>query len=184
MVLIVYLLLWGQYVPFERALTPRQERARRESAVARTGAVARELVEKYGEDAVKTLAALTPETGQRLAKFHIDGGVDRMSRPRDFLAACRLGDDVCAFGIANAKALQEDSDALAAFAAEPEVFALRLRSLADGAAQARSRRLNAAPIERFPKDARDLAIVAAGLGLAVWLLSRWKQKRTWLLTRR
>lgn len=146
--LLVPALGFGQgfnpYAPAPKPSDPRARRAAREHAVAQVPE-ARAFVEAYGEDAVAVLFATTRPVGKKLAAFHGSGDLDKLPRPADLLrviASPNAGDDVAVWAMDHAQELR-DVDHFQAYLAEPMDYALALRSLAAGAAEFRSRRLQA-----------------------------------------
>jgi hypothetical protein len=123
---------------------PRTRRANREKAVAMTGPIAREFVETYGDEAVAAIFACSKAVAVKLAEFHASGELGKLPRPLDLLRAIanpRLSDDVANWAILHAGELH-DTDSFDAYLASPLEYALGLKQLKAGAAEARAKRLN------------------------------------------
>jgi hypothetical protein len=171
------------YRPVEHT-DPRLQRAQREQAVAAVGPVARDLVEMHGADGVLALFACSQPVAVRLAQFHQSGELAKLPRPRDLLrviAQPRHGDDVALWAIDHAGELA-DTDSFDAYLINPLEYALGLKPLAEGAAQARARRLHqaSAPTEFLSREMSSDAklAIALGLGLLIILaLVLWKRKQ-------
>jgi hypothetical protein len=126
---------------------PRTRRANREKAVAMTGPIAREFVETYGDEAVAAIFASSKAVAVKLAEFHASGELGKLPRPVDFLrviANPRLPDDAANWAILHADELH-DTDSFNAYLANPLEYALGLKQLKAGAAEARAKRLNLTP---------------------------------------
>ena len=130
--------------PYGSGADPRVRRAYREQAVAKVGPIARDFVETQGDEAVAAIFACSRPVAVRLAEFHASGEMGKLLRPRDLLrviAQPRHGDDVALWAIAHAGELA-DTDSFDAYLLSPLDYALGLKQLATGAADARARRLN------------------------------------------
>ncbi|HVS39336.1 MAG TPA: hypothetical protein VMS17_27510 [Gemmataceae bacterium] len=171
------------------AADPRARRAWREQAVARAGPAARDFVEAMGDDAVAAVFACSPPAAAKLAEFYASGGLGRLPRPADLLRAVAqpgAGDDVCLWAMQHAGEL-EDADAFEAYVESPLEYALGLKPLAAGAAEARARRLNpvaaappAAPaaLALPPVSTNELILLGCGvlILIALWVYRR-RQKQ-------
>jgi len=124
-------------------LDPRARRAEREACIARTGDVARPLVESYGDAAVTALNACSPDVGKKLAASHKEGTLDKLPSPSISSRPSqeRTRDEVAIWALHNAEALG-DPDAFQAFLLEPLEYVMELKTLSTGAAEARARRLS------------------------------------------
>jgi len=178
--------LFGQFIPngsfdlYAPNLDPRVRRAWREKAVAKVGPNARDFVEKQGDDAVAAIFACSRPVAVQLVEFYSSGELGKLPLPRGLLAVIadpRHGDDVALWAIYHARELS-DTDSFDAYLRSPLDYALGLKKLATGVAEARARRLNqaattAATWEVPLSDDEKLGIVGvAGLVIAGFLLWR------------
>jgi LPXTG-motif cell wall-anchored protein len=108
----------------------------------------------------------------------------KLARPRDLLciiAQPRHGDDVAVWAMQHARELQ-DTDSFDAFLVSPLEYALGLKQLTTGAAEAKTRRLNRNALAKRPTltslsaDQKQVIFGIAGflllVGLALWLRKR------------
>jgi hypothetical protein len=169
---------------FAQGSDPRVRRAYREKAVAIVGADAREFVETEGDEAVAAIFACSRRMAVKLAEFYTSGEMDKLPRPRDLLRVIALphhGDDVARWAIQHASELS-DTDCFDAYLASPLDYALGLKDLETGAAEARARRLSQAamtkPATTLSPENERLAIMV-GLGLiAIVGIAIWKRKQS------
>jgi hypothetical protein len=182
--------LFGQVNPFgnrsnyETSTDPRARRAYRERAVATVGPVAREFVETQGDEAVAAIFACSRPVAVKLAEFYACGDLGKLPRPRDLLRVIAQpghGNDVALWAIQHAGELT-DTDAFDAYLLTPLDYALGLKDLAAGAAEARARRLSQAAMATAPAAAplsagEKLAFagVVGSLVIGGYLLWRRKQ---------
>ncbi len=191
----------AQYDPYRPANAqpdPRVRRALRERAVAYAGSNSREFVEKYGDDAVAAIFACTQAGAMKLVEFNRSGDLAKLPRPSDLLKLIAIpgnGDDVLLWAINHAKELG-DVDNFDAFLLTPLEYAYALKTLDQGAAECRARRLAAqaavtpaqpqqsqpqqqpqSGISQIPLDNRTLAWVGGGL-LIVVLIVWWKKRQS------
>jgi LPXTG-motif cell wall-anchored protein len=168
--------------PYAPGIDPRVRRAWREKAVA-AFPNAREFVETHGEEAASAILACSRPVAVKLVEFYSSGEMGKLPQPRALLAVIarpRHGDDVALFAIHHVGELS-DSDSFTAYLSRPLEYALGLKPLAAGAAEARARRLTPAAIKTPPSAGlsanEKLAIVgAAGLAIAGFLI--WRRKRS------
>jgi hypothetical protein len=162
---------------------PRIRRAHREQAVAAVGPGARDFVETQGDEAVAAIFACSKPVAVKLAEFHACGELGKLPRPRDLLrviAQPRHGDDVAVWAICHARELA-DTDSFDAFLFNPLEYALGLKQLATGAAEARARRLNQAAMTT-PQPVDERLVIGGGLCLlvvVVLVLFRRRQASAW-----
>lgn len=173
----------GQLNPYApQQPDPRIRRAWREQAVAWAGGKARELVEKEGDDGVRAILYCSPSGARKLTEWYASGGLSKLPYPQWLLQAIGQpghGDDVVLWAIEHAGELA-DPFALEAYCASPLDYALNLRSLEQGAAEVRARRLATqaavAPQSwQVTLDGQKLLVLggaAAGVGLLVWMKRR------------
>ena len=163
--------------PYELSADQRVRRAYREQAVAMVGPNARDFVERQGDMAVAAMFACSRPVAVKLAEFHASGELGRLPRPRELLyiiAQPRNGDDVALFAIHHARELN-DLDSFDACLLSPLDYAMGLKALETGAAEARARRLNQAATTTpwlSPGDAKMAIFVSVGtlvvIGLVLW----------------
>jgi hypothetical protein len=170
--------LFGQFNPYGPNpygpnADPRLRRAHREQAVANVGPKARDFVEAQGDEAVAAIFACSRPVALKLAEFHSSGELGKLPRPRDLLyviAQPGHGDDVALWAIGHARELS-DVDSFDAYVISPLDYALGLKALATGAAEARARRLNQAAMTTRPWAALSpddkRVIVIGGVGVLV-----------------
>jgi hypothetical protein len=169
----------GRNDPYAAHPDPRVRRAHRERAVAAVGPVARDLVETHGDEAVAALFACPKPVAVRLAEWHAASELGKLPRPRDLLRVIAMpqhGGDVALWAMQHAGELT-DVDSFDAYLFNPLEYALGLKPLAAGAAEARARRLSqaaaATPAAAPPWTHQQLALAGGGLllvvGLLVWL---------------
>jgi hypothetical protein len=130
--------------PYGWGLDPRVRRANREMAVAIVGPGARDFVETQGDEAVAAIFACSKPVAVKLAQFHASGELGKLIRPRDLLRVIAQpghGNDVALWAIHHAGELT-DTDCFDAYLMSPLEYALGLKPLEAGAAEARARRLN------------------------------------------
>lgn len=149
---LVLALAWAAPAPAQfgpEPTDPRARRAERERAVARLGGeeAARRFVEEHGDNAVKAVAACSPDVGRKLADWNADPeGLNRLPRPGELLLAVadrrKGGDDLAVWAIAHSRDLR-DVDAFEAVLREPLELALSLKPLSQAAGENRARRLAA-----------------------------------------
>jgi len=161
----------------ESGVDPRVRRAYREKAVATVGPNARDFVETQGDEAVAAIFACSRPVAVKLAEFHASGEMGKLPRPRDLLrviAQPRHGDDVALWAIHHAGELA-DTDSFDAYLLSPLDYALGLKQLEAGAAEARARRLNQAAMAMAPQLSADEKLVLVGgigflviVGLLLW----------------
>lgn len=166
---------------------PRVRRAYRERAVSRVGPSARDFVETQGDEAVAAIFACSRPVAVKLVEFYSSGELGKLSRPRDLLgviAQPRHGDEVAIYAIHHAGELA-DRDSFDAYLLDPLEYALGLKQLAAGAAEARARRLNlAAMTNRGASLSLSLSrdeklMILAGVGLvAIAGLLLWRRRRS------
>jgi hypothetical protein len=175
--------VFGQFNPYGNkanqnaaAADPRVRRAQREQAVAAIGDVARDFVETHGDEAVACIFACSTPVAVKLAEFHAAGEMAKFPRPRDLLrviAQPRHCDDVALWAMQHARELT-DRDCFDAYLLSPLEYALGLKSLAAGAAEARAWRLNQAanaPMPAAPWYGGNEALVFAGVAGFVVILA-------------
>jgi len=158
---------------------PRMRRAHRERAVAIVGPGARDFVETHGDQAVAAIFACSKPVAVKLAEFHACGELDRLIRPRDLLwviAQPGNGNDVALWAIYHSNELF-DRDAFDAYLLSPMEYAMGLKDIATGAAEARARRLNQAVASR--PLTHDEKVGLAGLAgcLAIVGFLYWRRRR-------
>jgi hypothetical protein len=146
--------LYGQFNPYaggtgpnRSSADPRYRRSLREKAVAKVGPVARDFVEAMGDEAVAALFAVPAPVGEKLARWHASGELGKLPRPRDLLRVIAWpghGADVATWAMQHAAELT-DVDSFDAYLSMPLEFALGLKPLAAGAAEARARRFSPPP---------------------------------------
>ncbi len=158
---------------------PRVRRAVREEAVAIIGPNARDFVETQGDEAVAAIFACSKPVAAKLAEFHMCGEMGKLPRPRDLLrviAQPRHGDDVALWAIHHARELA-DPDSFDAYLSSPLEYAMGLKQLAAGAAEARAGRLNqaATATASLSPDEKLTIVVAVGFLLIVGVLL-WRRK--------
>jgi hypothetical protein len=168
----------------ESGVDPRVRRAYREKAVAIVGPNSRDFVETHGDEAVAALFACTKPVAVKLAEFHVTGEMGKLPRPRDLLrviAQPRHGDDVALWAIQHAGELG-DVDCFDAYLLSPLDYALGLKPLEAGAAEARARRLNLAVMTRTPaaplSDEQKLAIACSVGFLVIVGILLWRRKQS------
>ena len=108
----------------------------------KVGPAGRDFVEAHGEEAVAAVSRCSKDVAVKLAEFHAGGGLDKLPRPDDLpraIARPGNGDDVCLWAIKHHEEL-EDADGFEAYVEDPLEYALGLKKLAAGAAEARARR--------------------------------------------
>jgi hypothetical protein len=166
--------------PAEASADPRIRRAYREQAVAAVGPGARDFVETHGDEAVAAIFACSKPVAVKLAEFHACGELGKLPRPRDLLrviAQPRHGDDVALWAIYHARELS-DTDSFDAYVLSPLEYALGLKQLAAGAAEARARRLNQAAMTT-PQPVDERVVIAGGAGfLVIVALLLWRRKQS------
>jgi hypothetical protein len=165
---------------------PRARRARREQAVAKAGPIARDFVEREGDEAVAAIFACSRAVAVKLAAFYASGGLDKLPRPDALLYAIALpgnGDDVAVWAMRHASEL-EDPDCFEAYVQSPLEYTCGLKQLAAGAAEARARRLGtlaagqpqatAAP----PITQQEVILVGCGclILVSLWIWRRRQQQ--------
>jgi hypothetical protein len=163
---------------------PRVRRAQREAAVVKAGPNAPAFVEAQGDESVAAIYACSNAVAVKLAEFHSSGEMAKLARPRDLLciiAQPRHGDDVAVWAMQHARELQ-DTDSFDAFLVSPLEYALGLKQLTTGAAEAKTRRLNRNALAKRPTltslsaDQKQVIFGIAGflllVGLAMWLRKR------------
>jgi len=160
---------------------PRLRRAWREKAVAAVGPVARGFVEgPAGDDAVAALLACSKPVAEELAVFYASGELGKLPRPRDLLRVIAQpgnGDEVALFAMHNARELA-DVEEFDAYLQSPLEYALGLKPLAVGAAEARALRLNAQAAATRPWAADAFQVIAAFGGVvAMFALLAWHRRR-------
>jgi hypothetical protein len=159
----------------------RARRAARERAVAYAGASSRHFVETYGEPAVWAIFGCSQGAAGELVEFSNSGGLAKLPRPAALLQVIAQrghGDDVLRYAIDHATELT-DGDHFNAYLQSPLEYACALRDLAQGAAEARARRLAgeaAAARWQVRLDGRTLALGGSILALGALLLW-WKYHR-------
>ena len=170
----------------QSCMDPRVLRANRERAVATVGPIARELVETHGEEAVAAIFACTKPVAVKLAEFNASGEMRKLPRPRDLLrviAQPRHGDDVALWAINHVRELT-DTDCFDAYLLSPLEYALGLKQLAAGAAEARTRRLSLAAVPAMPAApppllSEEKLVIAGVVGfLVIAGLLLWQRKRS------
>jgi hypothetical protein len=183
--------LFGQYDPFDGGpnhggggADPRVRRANRERAVALVGPTARDFVETYGDEAVAAIFACSGPVALKLAQFHNSGELRKLPRPLGLLnviAHPGHGDDMALWAIRHARELN-DVDSFDAFLFNPLDYALGLRQLETGAAEARARRLSHAATKTrswAALSADEKLAVAGGVGLlVVGGILLWRRKQS------
>jgi hypothetical protein len=167
---------------YEQGADPRLRRAFRERAVAAVGPVARDFVETHGEEAAAAIFACSKPVAEKLAQWHASGGLGKVPRPRDLLftiAQPRHGNDVALWAIQHATELT-DTDCFDAYLFNPLEYALGLKQLAAGAAEARARRLSppvtATRQAPFPLTNEQVTGVVV-IGFFVMLVLLWRRRR-------
>jgi hypothetical protein len=163
----------GQFNP--NSLSAYQRRQIREKAVAWAGPQSRAFVET-GDDAALAVLSCSPLGARKLVAFHDSGLLGRLARPSDLLRIIALyGDNALLFAIQHAEELR-DPNCFQAFMTAPLDYALGLKSLDQGVAEARTGNLGY--FARSPPwEARTVVLfggIAAIAGLMVW---RWRRKR-------
>jgi len=149
---------------------PRVRRAYREKAVAAFGPKIRDFVESQGEEGVAALFACTKPVAVKLAEFHTSGELANLPRPHDLLrviAQPQHGDDVALWAIQHANELA-DADCFDAYLMSPLDYALGLKHLESGAADARARRLHnsAATTTAQPLTQDEKMMLVVGIGFS------------------
>jgi hypothetical protein len=173
---------FSPYAPYgQSAADQRARRARREQAVAKAGPIARDFVETQGDQAVAAIFACSKAAAVKLAEFYASGGLGKLPRPDALLrviAEPGNGDDVCLWAIRHASEL-EDTDSFEAYVQNPLEYALGLKQLMAGAAEARARRLKALaagpPAAAAPQiTQQEVILVCCGclILIALWLWRR------------
>jgi hypothetical protein len=172
--------------PYAPGADPRVRRAYRERAVATVGPEAREFVETQGDEAVAAIFACSKPAAVKLAEFYASGEMGKFPRPRDWLrviAQPGYGDDVALWAIAHAGELT-DTDSFDAYLLSPMEYALGLKQLAAGAADARARRLSQAAMTTTagamtPEAQMGGLVVLGFLVIIGFLLWRRKKSALW-----
>jgi hypothetical protein len=101
------------------------------AALVRHKGVAEPLLETYGASAVKALAAVSPQSGRRLAILSRSGDLAKIGRTDELMGVCaRFGDKACDFVYRNKGGLLVGAS-LAAFLGDPLPFLDGTRSLAE-----------------------------------------------------
>lgn len=178
----------AQYNPYSQQggqPDARTRRIYRESAVAWAGPSARDFVEgPTGDEAAAALLACSPQVARKLAEAHTSLG--KVPKPRDLLQTIgRYGDDAALWALQHHQAELMDVDNLDAFCFDGTLqYALGLKSIEEGGAQMRARRLavqsaaTPAPGKQWQVtlDAPKLAIIG-GAVVVVLLLLWWRSRR-------
>jgi len=171
--------------PNASGVDPRVRRAYRERAVAIIGPTptARDFVETQGDEAVVAIFACSRPVAVKLVEFYASGELGKLPRPCDLLrviAQPRHGDDVARWAIAHAGELA-DTDSFDAYLLSPLDYALGLRQLETGAAEARARRLNMAAMATRsgapPLSQDEKLALFGGAGLLLIVLVVWWRRR-------
>ena len=168
----------NKFDPYATGTDPRVRRANRETAVAKVGPESRDFVETYGEEAVAAISACSKAVALKLVELHNSGDMSKLPRPRDLLRVIgqpRHGNDVAIWAVYHAGELI-DLDAFNAYLSSPLEYALALKQLQTGAAEARARRLNQAAMTTTPgaesmsvKGKLGIALVVIVIvGLLLW----------------
>jgi hypothetical protein len=163
---------------------PRERRVYRERAVAKVGREARDFVETQGDEAVAAIFRCSKPVAVNLAGFHASGEMAKLPRPRDLLRVIGErghGDDVALWAIAHARELI-DADSFEAYLNSPLEYALGLKQMAAGAAEARANRLTQAAMATtpaaMPLPANETLAIAGSIAFFVILgLLVWRRKR-------
>ena len=121
----------------------------------------------------------------KLAEFHASGEMGKLPRPRDLLRVIAQpghGDDVALWAIQHVRELG-DIDSFDAYLSSPLEYALGLKPLAAGAAEARARRLHQAAMATTSTavppwvSERLVIIVSAGV-LVLVAVALWRRKQS------
>lgn len=169
------------YAPQQQNADPRLRRAWREQAIAYAGADSRAFVEKEGDAAVVAISALTPSGARKLVEFYASGDLGKLPRPADLLrliAQPGMGDDVL-IGAIQRKEQLTDIDNFDAYLTTPLEICYSLKSLEQGAAEARARRLSiqAAVTPVYPSQSYDWKSIGIVAALVCIVLVMWWRKR-------
>lgn len=156
-------------------------------AYYRRGRCGRDFVEAHGEEAVAAVSRCSKDVAVKLAEFHAGGGLDKLPRPDDLpraIARPGNGDDVCLWAIKHHEEL-EDADGFEAYVEDPLEYALGLKKLAAGAAEARARRqaalaappAAAPPAPPLPRVTEQEAILVGAGILVLIALVIWRRRQ-------
>ncbi|HEV3438350.1 MAG TPA: hypothetical protein VG122_13380 [Gemmata sp.] len=169
--------------PSSPGTDPRVLRANRERAVAKVGPESRDFVETYGEEAVAAIFKCSKAVAVKLVQLHNSGEMGKLPKPRDLLRVIgqpRHGDDVAIWAVHHVGELG-DMDSFAAYLSSPLEYALGLKPLAAGAAEARARRLNPATMTTTPGAAplaANVKLVIALVVIAIVGLLLWRRRKS------
>ena len=169
--------------PYGWGTDPRVRRAHREQAVAAVGPCARDFVETQGDEAVAAIFACSRPVAVKLVEFYASGKMAKLPSPRALLAVIaqpRHRDDVALWAIYHAGELV-DTDSFDAYLMSPLEYALGLKQLAAGAAEARARRLHQAAMTKTPSaglSANEKLGIVVGVGLVLGGFLIWRRKRS------
>jgi hypothetical protein len=168
----------NRFNPFAWGPDPRVRRAQREQAVAIVGPSGRDFVETQGDEAVAAVFACSRAVAMKLVQFHASGELGKLPRPGDLLrviAQPRHRDDVALWAIRHTVELA-DTDSFDAYLASPLEYALGLKQIAAGAADARARRLNQATMP-VPLSLDEKQAIIAGVGFLLLIgLFLWRRR--------
>jgi hypothetical protein len=171
----------AQSNPYGSDTDPRLRRAYREKAVGIVGTEARDFVESMGDEAVAAIFACSKPVAIKLAAFHMSGDMGKLPRPRDLLrviAQRQHGDDVALWAMRHAGELT-DTDSFDAYLNNPLDYALGLKKLEAGAAEARAGRLNHTAMKNSALTPDEKLSIVIGAGFLLVLLALlWRRRQS------
>lgn len=166
---------------------PRARRALRERAIAYAGSDSRPFVERFGDDAVSSIFALSPACARKLVEFYGSEGFGRIPKPAELLKCISLrghGDDVVLWLVEPEHArLISDLDNQDAFMSSPLEIIYSLKSIDQAAAEMRSRRLTK-QAERTPlwqyaqMSQEDWIMSGVVVGFLLLCVISWRRRRS------
>jgi hypothetical protein len=96
-------------------------------------------MEEYGDIAATVLLGTSRDNGEKLVTFHASGGLGKI-RPKEFLQAVirrpECSNEVLIWGIEHGEELA-DPEKFDEFVKRPEIYGMRLQSLATGVAESK-----------------------------------------------
>jgi hypothetical protein len=142
-------------------------------------------VETYGEHAVVALDACQVATGEKLVALFNSGDMKKWPRPADLLvviAKPNHRDDIALFALECHREL-EDLDAFEAYLADPLTIAMRLKPLAQAAAEMRAKRLQGLEVADAIAQAlqQQAAKESKSIKLPDLTQINWKENQSFLL---